>query len=349
MEKHIYRTLVDFDLSQKAMLCSQLDHQGSVPRKDFPVMLVLENGRTIGTVGGGRLEHDVITLARKAMDTDQTIWWTFDLTNEDPHLEGSICGGISRVLIEPYTPALKQFWRSVDLLNLEVSDGVLITVISGNEPVRSERHWVGSDETLESLPSYLQEHTCAVRATKQSEVRVVGEKYHCFQLLTPLPVLHIFGAGHVGKAVAEISHFADLDVIVYDDRPDLANSQNFPHARQIMVDDFSELPQRASISCRDYVLVMTRGHQHDLQLLQWLLPMRVHYLGLMSSRRKWRLLAKTLLDEGYTTEAVESVHAPVGLPIQSATVPEIAISIIAEIIQVHRTKATENGNGLRQL
>ena len=342
MEKYIYRVLIDFDFSQKAVLCSQLDHHGSVPRKDFPVMLVLENGRSIGTVGGGMLEHSVIELARQVMDHDQTIWRTFEMTNEDPHQEGSICGGTSRVLIEPYTSALQQFWRSIDLLNLEVSDAVLITVISGDEPVRSKRYWVDSEGTLASLSQELQKHVRAVRASNRSGVQVIAGNDHLFQLLHPNPMLHIFGAGHIGRAVAEISHFADMDVIVYDDRPDLANPQHFPYARQIIVDDFSALPTRATISSRDYVLVMTRGHQHDLQLLRWLLPRRARYLGLMSSRRKWRLLAKTLLDEGYSPDAVESIHAPVGLPIASETVPEIAVSIIAEIIQAHRTKDTGN-------
>jgi xanthine dehydrogenase accessory factor len=241
------------------------------------------------------------------------------------------------VLIEPYSSSLQQFWRSIDLLNLEVSDGVLITVVSGDEPVQSERYWVDSDGALASLPSDLQKHVRAVRA---SEHRSIGGKYHLFQLLPPVPVLHIFGAGHVGQAVAEIGHFAELDVVVYDDRPDLANPQHFPYARQIIVDDFSVLPTRAHISSRDYVLVMTRGHQHDLQLLQWLLPEQVRYLGLMSSKRKWRLLANTLLDEGFSQDAVDSVRAPVGLSIESETVPEIAVSIIAEIIHVHRSTAT---------
>ncbi|MFC1618887.1 XdhC family protein [Candidatus Neomarinimicrobiota bacterium] len=338
MEKYIYQGLIDFDFKQKAVLCSQLDHQGSVPRKDFPVMLVLENGRSIGTVGGGMLEHDAIELAQEVMDHDRMIWRTFELTNEDPHQEGSICGGTSRLLIEPYTPSLQQFWRSIDLLNLEVSDGVLITIVSGDEPVQSERHWIDSDEALAALPSDLRKHVGAVRASDHSEVQDSGGKYHLFQLLPPIPVLHIFGAGHVGRAVAEIGHFTELDVVVYDDRPDLANAQNFPYTRQIIVDDFSVLPTRANISSRDYVLVMTRGHQHDLQLLQWLLPRQVRYLGLMSSKRKWRLLAKTLLDEGLSQEAVDSVHAPVGLSIESETVPEIAVSIIAEIIHVHRSK-----------
>jgi xanthine dehydrogenase accessory factor len=340
MEKYIYQALIDFDFSQKAVLCSQLDHQGSVPRKDFPVMLVLENSRSIGTVGGGILEHSAIELARQVMDHDRTIWRTFELTNEDPYQEGSICGGTSRVLIEPYSSSLQQFWRSIDLLNLEVSDGVLITVVSGDEPVQSERYWVDSDGALASLPSDLQKHVRAVRASEHSVVQSIGGKYHLFQLLPPVPVLHIFGAGHVGQAVAEIGHFAELDVVVYDDRPDLANPQHFPYARQIIVDDFSVLPTRAHISSRDYVLVMTRGHQHDLQLLQWLLPEQVRYLGLMSSKRKWRLLANTLLDEGFSQDAVDSVRAPVGLSIESETVPEIAVSIIAEIIHVHRSTAT---------
>lgn len=342
MEKYIYKALIEFDFTQKAVLCCQLEHQGSVPRKDYPVMLVLEKGPAIGTVGGGLLEHDSIELARQAMDDNQTIWRAFELTNKDPHQEGSICGGTSRVLIEPYTHTLQQLWQSMNLMNLEGTNGVLITTVNSKEPVRSSRYWVADDESMESLPPDLQSHARAARASGRSTAQVIGECYHLFQLISPIPILHIFGAGHVGRAVAELAHFAELDVIVYDDRPDLANPLYFPHARQIIVDDFSLMSDRAPITNRDFVLIMTRGHQHDLQLMQWLLKKQVHYLGLMSSERKWRLLSKQLLSKGYTKNVVDSVQAPVGLPIESETVPEIAVSIIAQIIQVQRTGKIPN-------
>jgi xanthine dehydrogenase accessory factor len=230
----------------------------------------------------------------------------------------------------------------MDLLNLEGTDGILITAVNSEKPVQSHRYWVTGDESMESLPPDLQSHARAARASGRSTAQVIGGHYHLFQLISPAPVLHIFGAGHVGRAVAELAHFAELDVIVYDDRPDLANSRHFPYARQIIVDDFLLMSDQAPITNHDFVLIMTRGHQHDLQLLQWLLRKQVRYLGLMSSERKWRLLSKQLLSEGYTKEVVASVHAPVGLPIESETVPEIAISIIAQIIRVQRTGKTSD-------
>ncbi|NOZ04681.1 MAG: XdhC/CoxF family protein, partial [FCB group bacterium] len=77
--------------------------------------------------------------------------------------------------------------------------------------------------------------------------------------------------------------------------------------------------------------------QHDLLLLRDILKHDVSYIGLMSSRRKWRILSEALLAEGFSPESVGKVHAPIGLDIHSKTVPEIAVSIISEIIREYRS------------
>jgi xanthine dehydrogenase accessory factor len=340
MEKYIYKQLVDFDFAQKAALCTQLQHRGSVPRKDYPLMLVLEKGRSVGTIGGGLLEHKVIELARKVISSGQSIWRTFQLTNEDPQQEGGTCGGTSRILIEPYTPPLQQVWKGINLLNPEEPGTVLITEVQDRGSVESRRYLVGEQDVLGSHSEVLTGIVQDVRSSGATRTAESGDTFYLVQRISPVPVLHIFGAGHVGRAVTEIARFVELDVIVYDDRPDLATTDNLPHARQIVVDDFANMPDRARTAPKDFVLVMTRGHQHDLQLLRWLLKREIHYLGLMSSERKWQLLSDVLHKEGYSQAAIASVHAPVGLPIESETVPEIAVSIIAEIIQSMRVQGT---------
>ena len=151
-------------------------------------------------------------------------------------------------------------------------------------------------------------------------------------------MLHIFGAGHVGTSVAKLAGFIDLDVTIYDDRTDLANSERFPDAKNIYTDPFPVIVQKTVINPQDYVLIATRGHRNDLEMMRWLITIDFKYLGLVSSRRKWQLLIDKLKEEGVSDEQLDRVHAPVGLNINSETVPEIAVSIIAEIIQESRIK-----------
>ncbi len=83
-------------------------------------------------------------------------------------------------------------------------------------------------------------------------------------------------------------------------------------------------------------LVATRGHQHDFELMQWLLKSEINYISLVSSNKKWQLLSKALMKDGFSKAKLGKVHSPVGLDIGSETVPEIAVSIISEIINHYR-------------
>lgn len=337
MEKYFYRSLIEFDFSLRAALCSQLEHKGSVPRKDYPNMLVFENGKSIGTVGGGNLEHSVIEMAKSVIANNLPVFETFDLTQTDPSAKGSICGGRTRILIEPYTKKLRDIWKSLDLLNLHKPGVIMVTEVIAGEIVSSQRYVLHPNSSLQAIPDKIAQIIKPVWRSGKSKTLSTPDGFYLIHRISPLPMLHIFGAGHVGHSVAELAHFIDLDTTIYDDREDLANLERFPHARRICVDSFSNMAERAPISQNDYVLVMTRGHQHDLELLRWLLSLKITYLGLLSSKTKWRLLSETLLEEGYTADVLKSIHAPVGLEIKSETVPEIAISIISEIIHSIRT------------
>jgi xanthine dehydrogenase accessory factor len=337
MEKHVYKLLTEFDFSQKAALCSQLDHHGSVPRKDYPVMLVPEHGQPLGTVGGGSLEHSVIETARTVLKNEQPRFLSFELTNDNPDQEAGICGGTTRILIEPYTPSLRDLWVAADLEDVHESGIIVITEVAGSDAPQVRRYLTTSDSGVINYPETLQESVAQVWHRGESRSVSTPAGFYLIQLMRPFPILHIFGAGHVGRAVAQLAHLIDWDVIVYDDREDHANREYFPHARRIVVKPFADILDGAQIASLDCAVVTTRGHRGDLQLLRQLLTMEIRYLGLMSSQRKWSVLSNVLKEEGYAQEIIDTVHAPVGLEIASETVPEIAVSIVAQIIQTMRT------------
>ncbi len=146
--------------------------------------------------------------------------------------------------------------------------------------------------------------------------------------------LLIVGAGHVGQGVASLAAQADFDVWVVDDRQQYASPERFPDAHRRIVGPIDEvLPALGpEITPRTYALIVTRGHGHDQEALYHLAPTRAAYVGLIGSRRKIRLIFESLREQGIAEADLARVAAPVGIDIGSQTVPEIAISIVAELI-----------------
>lgn len=162
----------------------------------------------------------------------------------------------------------------------------------------------------------------------------------------PEPKLFILGAGHVGKALAQVAAFSGFRVTVTDDREEYANRENLPHADEILVHTFLDIFSGLCIDNSIYIVIATRGHNHDLDALKASLRTSAGYIGLLGSSRKRALLFRTLRDEGFSQSDIDRITIPVGIPIHSITPEEIAISIVAQLIEKRRTNAAK-GLGAR--
>ena len=337
MERQIYNTIVNFDFSQAAVLCSLVDWKGSVPRRDYPVMLVLEDGTAIGTVGGGGMEHQVIEAAKSVLQTSQSVLKNYDLSGTLADQASGICGGLTKVLIEPFSSAVKEFFITAFSQDGRLNKYPIMVQITDQDPALIERNIIDEAFNLNSLPARVQDVIATVKGSCRSRSITVYDQHFLIQQAPSRSILHIFGAGHVAKAVAELANFIELDVHIYDDRTDLATRDRFPFALGIDTSSIAELPERVHIPEADFVLIATRGHRHDFELMRWLLTEKRSYLGLMSSQRKWQILSAALQKDGFSEAQLQAVHSPVGLDIASETVPEIAVSILSEIIHYART------------
>jgi len=153
--------------------------------------------------------------------------------------------------------------------------------------------------------------------------------------LVPSPRLFIVGAGHVGYHLARVAADVGFKIHVVDDREKFASAERFPSA-EIVVEPIPDWLHRADLPPSAYVVVVTRGHQHDLDAMRALAARDLKYLGLIGSRAKVARIYDALLAEGMPPECLERVHAPIGLDIGAVTPGEIAISILAELIAVTR-------------
>jgi len=332
MEKRFYQQLLDFDFSEPSALCTVLEWKGSVPRKDYPMMLVCKSGKTIGTIGGGTMEKEAIEKALVSLENNQTSLDSFDFTNNDLSKDGGLCGGTVKVAVEPYTNEVQSFWAG--LYEMEKEQTWLTSYHFQTKEIT--RHLLESRNEISgvSVEKLVQD--------KKSKTIVEENAIHLFRYISPSPVLHIFGGGHVGKAVGELAHYIDIDITIYDDRKDFVSEERFPFALSRSFEPLKSYINNTRLSSNALALVATRGHHHDLKLIRWILKTNAQWIGLVSSKRKWKMLSQGLKKEGFTLKDLERVHAPVGLDIHAQTVPEIAVSIIGGIVEFLRTTKTKD-------
>ena len=152
----------------------------------------------------------------------------------------------------------------------------------------------------------------------------------------PPALLYIFGAGHVSVNLYETARRAGFDVTVVDDREAYANRERFPHAKEILAEDFEQAVARIEINELSYIVIVTRGHRDDMRILRWAVHSRARYVGMIGSKRKTIEIYRELTKEGIAEQLFDRVHAPVGLDIGAITPEEIAIAITAELIAVRR-------------
>lgn len=152
----------------------------------------------------------------------------------------------------------------------------------------------------------------------------------------PPALLYIFGAGHVALSLYRTARNAGFDVNVIDDRQAYANRERFPHAKEVIAEDFDKAMSRLDPEQTSYLVIVTRGHKDDMRILRWAVQKRARYIGMIGSKRKTITIFRELVKEGLPEHLFERVHAPVGLDIGAITPEEIGVAITAELIAARR-------------
>ena len=153
---------------------------------------------------------------------------------------------------------------------------------------------------------------------------------------TPSPRACIFGGGHIGQALAWHLDRIDFDVIVIDERSEWSDSERFAQGVEIRCEEPEEELNLHPPAAEDYVVVTTHDHGLDERLIATLLTLDLTFLGLIGSEGKWGRFQKRLRARGFEPSTLSRVRCPVGLNIGAHTPEEIAISIVAEFIQIRR-------------
>jgi xanthine dehydrogenase accessory factor len=284
------------DRGEPLAVCTLVRTRGSTPQKTGAMMVVLADGQTLGTIGGGCVEAEVRTRALQLISHPSPRLLTFKLDHDLGWDDGLVCGGVMDVAVQ---------------------------VVGTAEQAADFRK--ARDQLAQGTPAVLQ-------ITVRDEHDKIA---HFSSPLQPAPTLVIAGAGHVGAALAAIAGQMDFHVMVIDDRPDFASPKRFPGATLRVGAVEAELA-KVQLDQQTYVVIVTRGHRRDALALAAVVRSQARYIGLIGSRRKIITIFSELREQGVSTEQLTRVHAPIGLNIGAVTPAEIAVSIAAELIAARR-------------
>ena len=287
--------------------CTVVRTRGSTPQEKGAAMLVLADGKTMGTLGGGCVEAEVRQRALTLIQEHRSRLLTFRLDQDYGWDDGLVCGGIMDVAVQ---------------------------VIDSPDAAASLKD--ARDRVVANVGVKL-----AIGVADEQDVAAQFEIE-----IPPRPSLVIAGAGHVGLALARIARGLDFHITVIDDRPDYATAQRFPEARCVVGDIEQELA-RLGIDEQTYIVIVTRGHKHDAGALAAVINSPARYLGLIGSKTKIRAILKALFERGNSKERLAQVHGPIGYQIGAVTPAEIAVSIAAELIAVRHGRGDKPASAMK--
>ncbi len=335
------------DKGEAFVLATIINHSGSTPRTSGSKMIVTAGGRGIGTIGGGRLEAGAMSRAAEMIRFGQSARMSFDLSHDTVDSMDMICGGQAEVLLDCVSPtemnrAVFNRWRR--MLDERQKGSLFIIVMGSENQVGTTAHCLATvDGEIVGdfpLPDMEREKVLAL-AAESSTVRTLAFD-GAFVVIEPTQrvcTAYLFGAGHVARATAAVAAVVGFRVSVADDREEYANRKRFRDASEIRVlERFDDAFSGLSVNRDDFIVILTRGHLHDKTVLAQALKTGAGYIGMIGSQRKRDAIYRALFKEGFSKRDIDRVHSPIGLSIGAETPEEIAVSIVAEMIQINKTR-----------
>jgi xanthine dehydrogenase accessory factor len=311
---------------------------GSTPRSTGSRMAVGKDGQTLGSVGGGPGEAMAQRHAHKVYQEKRSRLLKLDLTGKDAADAGMICGGQQEILIEYISPRPENLRLFSQLLeSWDAGQGSALYTVFREDSHGAEIlvRTQDSQSLPDSLPQSLRQ--VAVSWPGKSRLPSFSQEDGFSVLMEPIRspgTVVIAGAGHVGQATAVLCAMVGFITTVLDDRAGFLNEHSLPGVHQrLQVDRFETCFQGLQIPTNACIVILTRGHVHDKTVLAQALQTPASYIGMIGSTKKRDAIYSDLREQGFEQWELDRVHCPIGLSIGADTPQEIAVSIVAELIQ----------------
>ena len=312
MKNIVFEALADAARSNEAAALGIITGvKGSSPQKLGAKALFYRDGRIKGTLGGGCLEAEIQQRAIQSLRSGEPETFDLLLDHDFGWDDGLICGGkVFGVILPNAQNAGADFWKQLAERKATLCWGV-----------KKDFSIVCADSAVQRF---------------NDSTWLYQEK------VTPSCALWVAGAGHIAQAVAPLALQLDFNVTVFDDRPALANHDFFPDEVMLKVGEWEKLCGLPLPDVPSFALIVTRGHRHDALVLKDWIHKPFLFIGMIGSARKARTIFEHFAEEKLATaEEMARVACPVGIKIHSQSVPEIAVSIMAQFIDKRAELAGE--------
>jgi xanthine dehydrogenase accessory factor len=322
VDQEVLQTVRDWlQAGRPSWLATVIETWGSSPRPVGSLFACDRDGHVVGSLSGGCVEDDLLEkLTTGALAQTEPQYFRYGITAEETEKFGLPCGGSLHIMIEPLAPTPEtqaHFDAVVEALSHRQRVRRLIDLANKTRRVEAAQRF----EPLEWDPENQRlRHTCG-----------------------PRQQLFIIGAGMVSKYLADLALKLDFEVRVCDPRQHLIDDFGIPGV-ECICDMPDDAIRRCASDSDSAIVALTHDPRIDDMGLLEALGTDAFYVGAMGSTRTSSNRRARLQTLGLGAEALERLHAPIGLPIGSKTPPEIAIAIIAELIAVRQAVAARAEN-----
>lgn len=303
--------------SEPIILMVVVNSEYSSPGKPGFKMAVSKNKKMAGSIGGGKMEVDLVNRAVSILEKNENALSIKKLyhhgdTKEDS--SGMICSGAQTVVTMTLQKNHLSLIQNI-IHNLNTCKPSVIRI----------------DKAGITLQERDVENDRIVFHFKKENEWIYQEN------IGSQDTIYIIGGGHVGLALSKVMALLDFYTIIIDDRPDLQTMELNSFANEKIVSPYNEIDKHLTEGESSYIAIVSHSHESDKFLLQRMADKNFKYIGLMGSKAKVKNLINDIRSNNIPEELIKKIHTPIGLDINSETPEEIAISIAAEIIKVRNS------------
>ncbi len=313
--------------------------RGSSPRPVGSQMVISSLGKFEGSVSGGCIEAAVVVEAQEILRQQEPRRISFGVSNESAWEIGLACGGEIELVIENYT-GHKQLLREQAAFEAGHKAYCTVTNLADGDKTLIETSGINR---MAHLPEDVRKGVQDVFLSSQSKIIRSDESEYFVHYVAPGLELIIIGAVHVAKPLAKMAQMAGFPVIIIEPRAAFAESERLPGV-QIIPEWPDEALENVGLHPGTAIVTLTHDPKLDDPALKAALKSDTFYIGALGSRATHALRLKRLAACGFSEQNLRRIHAPVGLPIGARTPTEIAVSILAEIIEKRRKGLSNEEN-----
>lgn len=301
-----------------AALATVVQTWGSAPRRAGAQMVVSGNGDMMGSVSGGCVEGAVVVEAMEALEDGAPRLLEFGVSDGDAFAVGLACGGTIKVLVEPVGPAMP------------------VAMLEELVAARAARDAVAYVIDLQDWTRRLDRDGHAARfASDRTGVEEDGRTFVAIH--NPPLRLAIVGAVHIAQALVPMARIAGYDPMIIDPRGAFGSEARFPG--ETLIDDWPDAAlAQVGMDARTALVLLTHDPKLDDPALHVALNSQAFYIGALGSTRTHAKRVERLGEAGFTPDQIARIRGPVGLDIGAASPPEIAVSILAQMIATLRQR-----------